>query len=122
MHHSEKKNTFNKTLLIFFLLSFIYAIGFNLYKFYLAKNYNFIVEAACNPESETCFYRDCTDASVDCPPNSLSFYKKFIIKAGDFDACTDNSCARECREKMIRCLPLYCDESAGDVCRANASQ
>lgn len=84
------------------------------YTFLIQKDYNFIVEAACEPSSEICFHRDCS--SGECPPNELAYYKTFLISAGDFRKCSDNSCAQECASTAIRCEEIVCDESAGEEC------
>lgn len=84
------------------------------YKFLIQKDYNFLVEAECNPSTETCFHRDCT--VVECPPNHLQDYKKFSVPASDFPKCSSDSCATECANHTITCKEIVCDKVAGDEC------
>jgi len=90
-------------------------IGASFYKFYYTRNYNYLVEAACDPKVEVCYSRDCTNLD-DCPPNGFSIYKEYYVKAYDFEKCSDNSCARECAEGSIKCTPIPCGNSEEDVC------
>lgn len=85
------------------------------YKYYLTKNYYYLIEAKCDPSIETCFSRDCSTLD-DCPPNELSNYKEFYIKAYDFFKCSDNSCIEECSKNVINCIPIVCGKSADDIC------
>lgn len=118
-----KKNIFSNTTINFNLIftivlfvSFFLAIGSGYYKYVVLKDYKFLVEQSCDPETEQCFFRDCENTPDECPPNGLSYYKKAYIKAADFPTCTDNSCLKECNEELFMCRPIACDESQGDVC------
>ena len=86
--------------------------------FLFEQHYDFVVEAACDPETETCFYRECSDLSNtgDCPPNALENYKIFYLNAADFASCQDNSCKNECETGAIECTELLCGESEEDEC------
>ncbi len=84
------------------------------YKFYIKKDYDFIVETPCDPISETCFYRDCLEG--ECPPNGLENYKIFTLKAYDFSSCSDKSCFVECTSNAIACTETVCGESREDIC------
>ena len=92
---------------LFFLLTIIAAVGVSFYKYYYTKNYNYRVEASCDPQTEQCSHRDCTDGS--CPPNNLSDYKVYLVKAYDFPKCSDNSCEKECVRGVISCTPVSCE-------------
>jgi hypothetical protein len=80
------------------------------YFFYFKKNYDFIVETSCNPETETCFYRDCINPD-DCPPNNLSYYNEYTIKAGDFQNCVNEDCTEACKASAIDCIKTKCTET-----------
>lgn len=84
------------------------------YKYYLTKNYDYIVEASCDPFSEICYTRDCT--IEECPPNGFSSFKVFYIKAFDFAKCSNNSCDKECLEGLIECEQVQCGKSEDDNC------
>lgn len=85
------------------------------YKFLLKKNYDFLVEAPCDPASSTCYYRDCSNPD-DCPPNGLENYRIFSLAASDFPKCTDNSCLNECTSAAIACEEVTCGEDEADEC------
>lgn len=85
------------------------------YKYYYLKDYNFIIEAECDSKKEICFTRDCSNPD-ECPPNGLSEYKEFYIKAYDFAKCTDDYCTEECKNGTIQCEQIECDSEAGDDC------
>ncbi len=111
----KESTTLNKTLTIIILLSFLIAIGANFYKYYYTKNYDYLLEAKCDPAIEKCFERDCTNPD-DCPPDGLSDYKEFNIKAYDFPKCSDKSCEKECSLGVISCTQTICGESPDDTC------
>lgn len=97
------------------ILAIVFPIGASFYKYYFKKNYDFLIEAKCNPLEEICFTRDCTNPD-DCPPNGLSEYKVFLVKAYDFSKCKDNSCEEECNKELIQCVPVLCGDSPEDTC------
>ena len=86
------------------------AIISSFYFFYFKKDYDFMVETKCNPETETCFYRDCTNPD-DCPPNGLSYYNQYTLKASDFKACANEDCTEACTTGVISCTKTECTES-----------
>jgi len=85
------------------------SIVLSFYFFYIKKDYDFIVEVACNPEVETCFYRDCTTPE-DCPPNNLSYYTEYTIKASDFKSCGNEDCTEACKDNLITCIKTGCTD------------
>ncbi len=92
------------------LVTILLAISFSFYKYYYTEDFNYYVEANCDPSIETCFYRDyCEDSPDRCPPNGLTYYKAFYVKAYDFPICTDNGCAAECESGKILCEVIECD-------------
>lgn len=110
-----KLNVSDKWIIGLFLVSILAVVGATGYKFLWQKNYTFLVEQACDPATEQCYHRDCSDGS--CPPDNLSDYKIMQINAGDFSKCSDDSCATECASGAIKCTPLFCDASStGDIC------
>jgi len=84
------------------------------YIFIIKRDYSFIIESSCDPTSQTCFHRDCSNPD-DCPPNGLSNYQIYEVKAVDFPRCSDNSCP-ECQMKSISCISVACDSEVGDEC------
>jgi hypothetical protein len=111
-----KKINSNGFLFALLLIGSVVAIGASFWKYYYTKDYDFIVEASCEPQIEYCFFRDCEANPDSCPPNGLSNYKVFNIKAYDFDKCADNSCKVECESNKIACTQVECDSSNEDVC------
>ncbi len=101
--------------LILSIVVLILPIGSSFYKYYYTKNYDYLIEARCNPSIEQCFSRDCSIPD-ECPPNALSDYKQYYVKAYDFLHCSDNSCEKECVEGLIKCTPILCGQSVDDIC------
>lgn len=113
------KSTDKVTKILFILISalFLAAIINDFYTFYFQKNYDFTVEASCDPAQQSCFIRNCS-ANSECPPNGLEVYRVFTLKASDFNKCSDDSCLVECTSGSIRCTEISCGESAEDTCTA----
>lgn len=105
----------SRAFVVVALLAFALPIVLSFYKYYVSKNYNYIVEAKCDSTNEICYTRDCSNPD-DCPPNGLSRYKQYLIKAYDFAQCADNSCEEECNKGKIQCIPIPCGSSVGDEC------
>jgi hypothetical protein len=105
MPKEKKHNIFLYVLLI----SVIISIASSFYFFYFKRDFNFIVETKCNPETETCFYRDCT-INDNCPSDNLSYYNTYTIKASDFKYCTDEDCTSACKTGVILCKKTECTE------------
>ena len=104
----------NKIFLFGLTLSVISVITASWYRFSVVKTYDFITEAACNPQKQSCFHRDCN--TDDCPPNDLDDYRIFHIQAFDFKKCINNSCLTECTLGTITCIGTTCDKEKGDTC------
>ncbi len=96
---------FDPSLLLTFLffVFFMLALLSSYYKYYYTKNYDYLVEAKCDSQTETCSFRDCQINPDNCPPNGFSYFKSYYVKAYDFPKCSDNSCEKECTEKIIDC-------------------
>lgn len=112
----QKKNTIFGS--IFFVVSTLILIsvlisGYII--FYKNKNYDFIIEAPCDPITHKCFVRDCENIE-GCPPNNLNQYRIFHIKAKDFGSCTDNSCLNVCDSNTPACIETKCRETEGNMC------
>ncbi len=105
----------NKIFLTVITFSVIVIIFITGYRFLWLKDYNFIVEAECNPSSENCFYRDCSNED-DCPPNGLENYRVFEVLAPDFPKCSDNSCVSECVTGEVSCREIMCGDLEEDEC------
>ncbi len=116
---TTKSSFFTKFLFAFLIISLLGAIGLSFYRYYYQKDYNYLVEASCDPITEKCFARDCSNPD-DCPPNQFSSYKEYYVKAYDFPRCADNSCAATCASGDIKCESVPCDKKEGDVCEGPA--
>lgn len=106
--------TSSKVLLWTLCLSIVAVIFATAQLFLIKKNYNFTLEATCDPTEHVCFNRDCDDE--ECPPNALENYRIFEVKAKDFDSCSTNDCLMECESGVIQCVEIECDSEAGDIC------
>lgn len=110
-----KLNVFNTILISLFAFLFFFTITHSLYTIYFDKNFDYLIESPCDPNSEKCFQRDCTNPG-DCPPNNLSVYKEFYLTARYFSECTDNFCENLYRQNPSIFRPINCDENNGDTC------
>ena len=111
----EKLDRLGKYVLWLVSLSFLVVLLSTGYIFLVRKDYNFYLEAYCNPETTTCFTRDCSEPD-SCPPNNLEDYRVFYVKAKDFNKCSDNSCLTECSSGQISCEEVVCGEEPSDEC------
>jgi hypothetical protein len=93
------------------------AIASSFYSFYFKKDYTFVVEVACDTNKEECFQRDCTNPD-DCPPNQLSIFKRYNLRAYDFAKCENEDCANVCENNIIKCEKVACvkNEEVGEAC------
>ena len=107
----EQRGQFGRIIWITVAVAIVYVTWFNFYKFVITKNYDFYVEAPCNPESETCYLRDCEDY---CPPNGMAEYKIWMLSAADFADCSDETCAAECESGTVKCEEVPCNPEIGD--------
>ncbi len=115
MENEQKKpkTWLMQTLIICCLLSIVVSFYF----FYYKKDFDFIVEVTCDKTKETCFERDCSNPD-DCPPNGLSDFKRYSLKASDFDKCKNEDCASVCASGEIKCTAVKCepDTETGESC------
>src|SRR3989339_642281 len=98
-------------------LSCLVAIFSAFYFFYYKKDYDFIVEVACDTAKGVCFQRDCSNPD-NCPPNGLSDFKRYSLNARDFKMCENEDCAIACETGIIKCEPIECakDLTTGESC------
>ncbi len=118
---SQAQGGLNRMIIILTIISILLALGSTWYKYFYAKNYDYLVEASCDPNIENCFVRDCENPD-DCPPNGLSIYKEYYIKAYDFQNCSDNSCTEQCSSGAIKCEVIECGNDEEDSCSADLEQ
>lgn len=112
--NDKKHNAFLNIL----LCAVIIVIVVSFYNFYYRKNYDFFIETSCDPSTEECFYRDCIHNIDLCPPNNLSYYNKYTIKARDFKYCPNEDCAETCKKGVINCIQTSCttEEKESGLC------
>ncbi|HNW71317.1 MAG TPA: hypothetical protein PKZ36_01600 [Candidatus Paceibacterota bacterium] len=93
------------------------ATAVSFYFFFHKKAYDFIIEIPCDPNKEVCSFRDCSEPD-SCPPNNFSFFKKYNLRASDFNKCPDGDCSVVCETGQINCEPIECvaDQEIGEVC------
>ena len=98
-------------------LSSLAVISSSFYFFYFKKEYEFIVETSCDPLIEACFQRDCSDSN-NCPPNALSDFKRYTLKAKDYSMCKQEDCSEVCENNTIMCTQVECVEDLeyGESC------
>ena len=108
------------SLITFFVITLVLVVIFSFLRYFVFKNYDFTLEVSCDPVTETCFHRDCE--AEECPPNNLEDYKKFAIKAFQFDKCEGNNLCKDFCEKGKQCIETVCDTNTGDICSGPTSK
>lgn len=89
------------------------------YKYFVAEDYSFFVEAPCDPVTHTCYIRDCEEE--ECPPNEFSLYRVFVVPARVFPFCSDNTCMNICDLRDEPCEEILCSPDAGATCEGPLS-
>lgn len=108
----SEENDYKRNIFLYVLIAgVLISIATSFYFFYLKKDYDFIVETECNPEMEVCFFRDCENSLDGCPPNNLSYYNEYTIKAKDFSSCKDEDCSDACLNNTIECVKTECSDN-----------
>ncbi len=105
-----KPKRINQIFINFLVGSCIVSVAAVFYLFYYKKDYHFVIETECSKDSETCFFRDCEAEDSECPPNNLSYYKTYDIRANDFGACENEDCTAVCKTGAIACEQVICTE------------
>jgi hypothetical protein len=115
MHNFEQKMKFNWFFVLIFV-SCLIVIVFAFYSYFYKKNFDFIVEVACDPLVEECLLRDCS--SGECPPNNLEIFKRYVLSAADFQFCENEDCQLVCENNLIECELIPCEENFefGETC------
>lgn len=107
--------TKTQLLTVFVIISVFLVFLTSFVKYVFAKDYLFYIESSCDVTTQVCYVRDCEDY---CPPNGISIYSAFYIKASEFPLCTTNSCANICTNESTayKCESIECDSTNGDAC------
>lgn len=109
------KNNINFILTILGVCLFLVAASFSYVNYFENKDFPMSLESSCNPETENCFYRNCSEE--ECPPNGLEIYKYLEVPAWFFEKCSENSCSKECIDNPSHCVYTQCDpDSEEDTC------
>jgi len=111
LNTSETKENIEKRhpnyFLVFVFLSLFLVVFSAFYNLYFKKDYDFLVETSCDNSIENCFYRDCS--VEECPPNNLSLYKQYHMRAYDFEKCENEDCTNLCTTTNL-CTQVLCSE------------
>lgn len=102
----------NNWFIIIISLCCLAVIFSSFYFFYFKKQFNFIIEVSCDSGKEQCFNRSCA-VEGDCPPNNLSVFKRYSLKASDFKYCENEDCKVACESGQIKCEPVPCENDIG---------
>lgn len=109
----QKHLDLNRLINIIFISSFFVVIVGAMFKYYVTKEYNFFIETSCNPDTEYCYSRDCEND--DCPPNGFVDYKRYKLRAYQFDACESDGCENYCHN-LKQCIEIPCGDDSEDIC------
>jgi len=114
---AEKSKKFFTPFIVANVVVFVIVVASNFYFFYFKKNYDFLIEVPCDPTKEECIERDCS-VPDSCPPNELSLFKRYSLKASDFKFCPNEDCALVCESGEIECIQEECveDLEMGESC------
>ena len=88
--------------------------------FLVRKDYDFVIESPCDPETQNCYLRDCDNDG--CPVNGYSSYRVFRIDAAAFARCASDSCALACASGQERCEEIACGSDESDACSVAAEE
>lgn len=102
----------NSRLLIrLFLVTCLFVGALLISRFYIQRNYALRSEVECDPQSETCFVRPCTE---ECEAETeATYYKLRTVMAYDIPVCDPHR--QECPE--LRCSDIgSCEE---ELCTEN---
>jgi hypothetical protein len=105
----------DKIVLISIVILVLVSLASTAWLFLYKKDYYFTIEESCNPKTENCFHRDCSDPA-GCPPNGFSDYSALKVRAIDFPKCIYNSCKLKCASGEISCVKIMCGASNEDSC------
>lgn len=94
--------------LVFVFISLFLVVFSAFFNLFIKKDYDFLVETTCDNAREICFYRDCE--TEECPPNKLSFYKEYHMRAYDFAKCENEDCTLFCATSG-KCEEVLCTDS-----------
>jgi len=112
-------NTPNKILLSALIVLVLFVVAFKFQQFFLNRDYILYVNADCNPETDSCFQMDCSEAEEgDC---DLFTYKKLELSARNAPTCLLNrECLNySCGEYDLNCQEVYCENATleeGEMC------
>jgi hypothetical protein len=104
-----KENKKINYFMILIIISCLVVIFSAFYFYFFKKDFDFIVEVPCNTEEEQCFIRSCD--FIECPPNNLSSFKRYSLKARDFKFCENENCELACETNLINCELIPCEEN-----------
>ena len=118
----EKNPKFNWFLWLISISCLAVILG-AFYFFYYQKSYDFIVKVACDPAIETCIQIEC-ESIEECPPDGISYFKRYSLNANDFQKCEGEDCTYVCENELIECELLECEEAPefGEYCVSPATQ
>ncbi len=89
-------------------ITFIAVILSTAYIFFIRSDYSYFVEAACDPETTSCYYRDCSEEDA-CYEYQEEIYKLYEIKATEFKKCGGLACAEQCELGALECTEIPCE-------------
>ena len=113
----EKNQKVRTDFMYILLICCLCVIAAAFYRFYFLKEFDYIVETTCDPETQECFYRDCS-VEGECPPNNLSYYSQYVIRAKDFNLCENEDCTEVCINGKFICSQIQCtqDDIDSGIC------
>lgn len=100
--------------LLSLFITFLAVIGSTAYIFFIKSDYSYFIEAACDPNTTSCYYRDCSEEDA-CYEYQTDIYKLYEIEATEFEKCGGLACVEQCESGVIECTEVACDPE-GEEC------
>lgn len=111
----ERNKRWGKAVDLVAAATVVLAFAVPVWHFLIQKDYYLLVEAPCDPTTEACFVRDCSEED-SCPIGELEYFTSYRVHAADFDSCDDITCAKACTEGTIACEKISCSDDSDFEC------
>lgn len=114
----------SRLLLILGLIVLVGAVAASYYRSFVAKEYNIQYESTCDPQTESCFYYECTEEDgEDCESYAYALMQKHAndLYAACGDDVTSCEAAALCLPSDRACERTYCDPES-EVCAIAESE
>lgn len=121
----QQERSMGRVLVSFIFFAIAAGVLFSYERFFIYQDFPVIVEAECDPASESCFVYYCDPEFEECAGDleEDTWYYKRITKQGNmFPACEDEECPEvSCAEGEPACEVEFCDPEGEEECSDSES-